>query len=482
MRLRLKFICLVIMLLSIFTAVHSQTLQQGRDLFTAGDYNKALPIMKKYLSQQPENASRNYWYGVCLYETGSKDQCRPYLAKAAKKKIVKAYRYLGMYYSDCMKYTEAIESYESYIAGLKADRELHDPELESIFQAKTDSLKRVFRMFRNTEKVCFIDSFIVSKDNILETYKLDRSAGSIESYSGLFSDNAAGDVYIPEKGSNLYFSRQDGDSIFRLYQAYKSFDKWTDITPVSTINNGSDVRYPFVMSDGATLYYASNGPESIGGYDIFVTRYNSNTGQFLIPENIGMPFNSGANDYLYAIDELNNLGWFATDRNQPADSVCVYVFIPNGTRLKYNYEEGDTALIRRAAKIVSISETQTDPDAVRSARQRLMAVTYSNDSSHERQKQIFIIDDMTEYSTAENFRSPKARQAYSEWLKLKDTLERDKKKLAEQRDIWAESNETMRRGMRSALLQLENSTIELERTVKQTEQEIRNTEIEYLSR
>lgn len=481
MRLGLKFIGLLILLLSLFPTVHAQTLQQGRDLFTAGEYDKALPIMKKYLSQQPENASRNYWYGVCLYETGSKDKCQPYLAKAAKKKIVKAYRYLGMYYADCMKYPEAIEAYESFIAGLKADRELHDPELEEICQAKTDSLKRVFRMFRNTEKVCFIDSFKVSKDNIFKTYKLDQSAGSIDSYSGFFGLEGEGDVFAPEKGSGIYFSRLDNDGIFRLYQAYKSFDEWTDITPIGTVNNGSDTRYPFVLSDGATLYYASKGPESIGGYDIFVTRYNPNTGQFLIPENIGMPFNSGANDYLYAIDELNNLGWFATDRNQPEDSVCIYVFIPNETRLKYNYEEGDTALIRRAAKIASISETQTDPDAVRSARQRLMMMTYGNNSNQDNRSQVFVIDDLTDYHSAEDFRSPQARRAYTEWVRRKETLEQNMKKLAEQRVIWAESNESRRKGMRETLLNLEKNTMELERSLRQSEQDIRNTEIEYLS-
>lgn len=89
------------------------------------------------------------------------------------------------------------------------------------------------------------------------------------------------------------------------------------------------VNYPFMMPDGTTFYFAATGEESIGGYDIFVTRFDSESGSFLKAENIGMPFNSTANDYMYAIDEFNDIGWFATDRSQPEGKVCIYIFIPS---------------------------------------------------------------------------------------------------------------------------------------------------------
>ena len=57
-----------------------------------------------------------------------------------------------------------------------------------------------------------------------------------------------------------------------------------------------------------------------------------------MPENVGMPFNSPYNDYMYVIDEFNDLGWFASDRYQPEDKVCVYVFVPNESKQVYDYE------------------------------------------------------------------------------------------------------------------------------------------------
>ena len=100
--------------------------------------------------------------------------------------------------------------------------------------------------------------------------------------------------------------------------------------------DGDDAQnYPFMLSDGITLYYAAVGVESFGGYDIFVTRYDMDEKKFLYPENLGMPFNSPANDYMLAIDEFNQLRWFFSDRNQTENKVCIYIFIKNDIRKEY---------------------------------------------------------------------------------------------------------------------------------------------------
>ena len=83
-----------------------------------------------------------------------------------------------------------------------------------------------------------------------------------------------------------------------------------------------------MMSDGITLYYANDGDNTLGGYDIFMTR-KGDDGRFLQPQNIGMPYNSPYDDYMLAIDEVTGAGWWATDRNQIPDSVTIYVFVPN---------------------------------------------------------------------------------------------------------------------------------------------------------
>ena len=438
--------------------------------------------MLKYLKQKPDDASRNYWYGICCMETGEKDKAVPYLEKAAAKKIFKAYRALGDYYLGKEDYQPAITNYEAFVKGISSDTELHAAALEDSLTHATDSLKVLFRMLRNTSRVCFIDSFRVSKNELFSTYIIGESTGSFYPSSAFFEDDSEGEVFLPETGQNILYSHMTPQGVFRFYTKFKSFDRWTDETPVSGLDTDGDLRYPFLQNDGVTIYYAASGSESMGGLDIFVSRYNTATGKYLKPENIGMPFNSEANDYLYVIDEDNNLGWFATDRRQPKDTVCVYVFIPNEHYPKFNYEDGDTLAIHRAARLTSVAETQSDLTAVRSARQRLTLLRYELAEKSEQGSFTYIIDDVTTYHNLDDFKCPDAANMFQRWTELKQQYETDLAKLEKQRDDYAEASRQEKERMTSQLLEFEQKVLNTEQQVIKMENDIRTTEINYLNR
>ena len=469
-------------LLLVCTGLSAQTLQQGRTYFSQGNYEKAKPIMLKFLKQKPDDASRNYWYGVCCMETGEQAKAIPYLKKAADKKIFKANRVLGEYYLEKEDYQSAITYFEAFVSGISTDKELHDPALEARFTTMADSLKMVFRMVRNTSRVCFIDSFKVAKDELIGSYILGESTGSISNTSDFFEDIDRGEAFLPEMGQTLYYSKPGNDGRFHLYTQYRSFDRWTDETALGGLETDGDLRYPFILNDGVTIYYAATGSESLGGLDIFVSRYNSATGKYLKPENIGMPFNSEANDYLYVIDETNDLGWFATDRNQAQDSVCVYVFIPTEGRQKYNYEGGDTLAIHRAARLVSISETQADLNAVRAARQRLTLLRYELAEKAEQGSFAFMIDDFTTYHELSDFQNKDAAQLYERYRELKHQYETDAAKLEKQRDDFSAASKQEKERMRAQLLEYEDKVLKAENQVSKMENDVRTAEINYLTR
>ena len=473
---------LTMILLLMCMGISAQTLQQGRDYFSQGDYEKAKPIMLKYLKQKPDDASRNYWYGVCCMETGEQDKAIPYLEKAASKKIYKAFRALGEYYVEREDYQPAITNFEAFVKGISTDKELHDPALEERFTTMADSLKVLFRMLRNTTRVCFIDSFRVAKSELFSSYILGESTGTLGNTSDFFEDKTQGDAFLPEMGQNIYYTRQGADGKSRLYTQYRSFDRWTDETTLNGLETDGDIRYPFIMNDGITIYYAANGSESMGGLDIFVSRYNSVTGKFLKPENIGMPFNSEANDYLYVIDEANNLGWFATDRRQPQDTVCIYVFIPNESQPKYNYEGGDTMAIHRAARLLSIAETQTDLREVRNARQRLTLLRYELADKAEQGSFSFMIDDVTTYNELSDFQNKDAAQLFERWTELKHQYETDAAKLEKQRNDYANASKQEKERMSAQLLEFEDKVLKAEKQVIKMENDVRTAEINYLNR
>ena len=478
----MKRIKLIIISALVCVLANAQTLQQGRNYFLQGDYEKAKPIMLKYLKQKPDDASRNYWYGICCMETGEQDKAIPYLEKAAAKKIFKAYRAMGQYYEQREDYQQAITNYESFVSGISADKELHDAALEDSLTMAVDSMKVLFRMLRNTSRICFIDSFLISKDELFSTYIIGESTGSFFPAGDFFDDEIEGEVFLPETEQNVLYSRRTASGRFQLFTKFKSFDRWTDETPVNGLETDGDLRYPFLQNDGITIYYAATGSESMGGLDIFVSRYNTATGKYLKPENIGMPFNSEGNDYLYVIDEANNLGWFATDRRQPADTVCVYVFIPSERNQRFNYENENTLAIHRAARITSIEESQTDLAAVRAARQRLTLLRYQLAEKAEQGSFTYIIDDFTTYHDVSDFKSPDAAQMFQRWTDLKHQYESDLSRLNRQRDEYADASRQEKQRMTGQLLELEEKVLNTEQQVIKMENEIRTTEINYLNR
>ena len=235
-----------------------------------------------------------------------------------------------------------------------------------------------------------------------------------------------------------------------------------------------------MLGDGVTLYFASDGEGSLGGYDIFVTRYDSEDKTYLRPSNIGMPFNSTANDYLYVIDELNNLGWFVTDRNQPADSVCVYVFIPNESKQSYNYEATDLQVIIDAATLRNIRTTWTDMNEVNAALSRLEKAKNVEVTEVRINDFHFIINDQLTYHTWTDFHSKEAKNKYQELMQKEKDLSLLSYTLQNKRDQYAGANEKERKEITPSILDLEKRIPQLMREIEQLTKEVRRLEIEKL--
>ena len=72
----------------------------------------------------------------------------------------------------------------------------------------------------------------------------------------------------------------------------------------ANINTDKNENYPFVPADGITIYFASEGHESLGGYDISC-RFNTYQRLFATPK-CRMPF-IPVQDYCLIIDEMSML-------------------------------------------------------------------------------------------------------------------------------------------------------------------------------
>ena len=449
----------------------AQTLSQSKKLFENGEYEQAKTAFAKFIKGSPNNAEYNYYYGASLYETGELEKSLPYLEKSAKRNYIGAFRYLGKAYADLYRFDEAVENYETHIEWL--DEKNRDTEQA---EAELSELLKKTRMFKSVEKVAVIDSFVVSKNKFLDAYKISSTSGKIQ-----WNDGRNGTVYENEMGNKRLLS-EEKNSLMQLYTQEKLLDGWGEKIAVESLNDSCNVNFPFLMGDGTTLYYASDGEGTLGGYDIFVTRYDSEDNTYLRPSNIGMPFNSTANDYLYAVDEFNNLGWFVTDRNQPTDTVCVYVFVPNESKETYNYEATDPQVIMDAATLRSIQTTWTDEEQVRDARQRLAALKYGKEKEVKKTDFQFIVDDSATYTVWEDFRSKEAQNMYRQLVQKEKDLNQLQTNLAQKREQFATENGLGRKKLEPSILDLEKRIPQLVEEVEKLAIEVRRLEIAKLRR
>lgn len=467
---------LVALVAALGCSLFGQSQTQARKWFTEGEYGKAKPVFAKLVKSNPKSGSLNYWYGVCLNETGEHEKAYPYLQKAVEKEVENAFRYMGDYLLHDGKYEEALSHYDTYL-------EMVDPTdtMFVVYTRRAERAKHELKFYKRVEKVMFVDSVVVPKETFMSEYRHGNECGDIDFTSSILGGNVSdeGTAYRTEMRDKIYYSDANAAGSMQLYMCYKMLDGWSKPTPLEGLPEG-DSNYPFLLTDGITIYFANNNPNGLGGYDLYVTRYNSETDRYLTAENLGMPFNSDANDYMMLIDEVNQLGWFATDRNQPEGMVCIYTFIPSETKQYYNYKEDSFEDIRKAAQIQSIAATQTDPEALRKASQTLFRLSLDVQAEDKKRDFTFVIDDFTDYHSLDNFKCAEARQLFVDWRAKQESLAKLAVELEQQRDAYTQSTAGNRKKMTDGLLRLEKQYEQLETEVLGMPKAIRNLEISYM--
>ena len=477
-----KFLLTFLLSLMCFAvSVAQNTKANAKKLFLEGRYEEAKPILKNLLKKNSKAGDLNYWYAVCCNETADTlVDVEHLLELAASNKVADASRYLGDIYNKQFRYEEAIEQYENFVSATKNE------DAAEACKVKMAHTKQIFRMMKTTEQVCVIDSFVVDKERFLDAYKCGSDIGTLQFVSDYFNnDNLAGVLSETERKTDIYYSQPvvaNDSELMKIFHCSKNGNEWSKALQIKGFDTGGNDNYPFMSPDGSTFYFASDGEGSIGGYDIFVTRYNSERGSFLLPNNVGMPFNSEANDYMMVINEIANLGWFATDRRQPEDKVCVYVFIPNSIKSTYNYENEPYERMLSLSQLTSIADTHSDEEQLRNARRQFTILLYEQDNDDEVEDFIFVIDDMTDYNSLSDFRCHSARELFEEWQQRLQELEENREKLEEKRCAYADGNEAVKTSMRDEILHMEQAVEREEEALKLLEKEIRNKEIQYLSR
>lgn len=330
-----------------------------------------------------------------------------------------------------------------------------------------------------TARITFIDSLIVKKDSLMDIISISAENGSIRPCAGFHGmveqDTLDCTMFRTQLGDKIIFAQPDDNAVLHLFTSELIGDKWSEKIMLPGLNDTVSQNYPFMLSDGTTLYYASKGEESLGGYDIFMTRWDADAQRFLKPENIGMPFNSTGNDYLYLIDEFHQLGWFATDRGLGPDSVCIYTFIPTQTRKIYDTHSIGRDTLVAYANINSIRDTWTDKDEVSAAIKRLDEVKHSVRKARKAGI-CFVVNDKIIYTELSQFRTKEGYNLAQKWLGMSQQLKSLSAELESQRQQYSSSTSEKKKTLKAIIASNEQRQEKLLEAIHKMEKEMRSFE------
>lgn len=400
-----------IILFLLFTTLYAsaQTVNEVKTLYEKKEYTKVLEMVPKAMKLKPKDANLNLYKALSLYELGDKSKSEADFAIASKANLAPAFYYLGTmeYYS--YQFEKSVADLTKYIA---------HPKCDTLLKAKAQKLLKyaevAYRLMKGVEKVQIIDSVIVDKANFVNEYHLSPEAGSVQSSRSVFQHDTTSftSLFQNQRGDRLIFARKTDDHGLDLFSKSRLIEKWSERTNLGdVVNSEFDENYPFMLSDGVTLYFSSNRPGSMGGHDIFVTRYNLNNDSYLTPENVGVPFNSIYNDYLLALDEINNVGWFASDRFQPEGKVVVYLFIPNEE--KQNVTNVSAQRLIQLATLQSIKLTWQKGANYAPILEKIHQMKTDSVSSESDFNQIrFVVNNNLVYRSLSQFKSNEAREKF----------------------------------------------------------------------
>ena len=452
---------ILLLLLQIFIAsslivASAITKKDAQTLVENHQYEEAIDALRSLMKQSAyaKDGDCNKLLGQSLCLTGRYKEALPHLQTAIRlNRRSGAQWYLAITLQHLYDFEGALEAIESYRPVLKSE----------MWLAKADSLEaecqQGLRAMNHIEDVEIIDSLFVYKPSFFSYYKLGPESGRVMSdeQNGLFFENQAADYRI---------LASDGS----FFESYKIQEAWEEPHPLKGV--GSDefrMITPFMRTDGETLYFACDSTPGIGGLDIYKTRFNSEEGEFYQAERLGMPFNSPFDDYMMAIDETHQVGWWATDRGDDSEHVLIYLF-----KLNDNPEFLDEPDESRA-RINRIADSWKQEGGYE---ELLNSMANNANQSEETERVEILINDHLVYYSSDQFKNAESQSLYEQSLKTKVAIEENESRLKELRDQYANSSSAQKSQVADQIRQIEDQLYSLYRQYRQEEKKMRSLENE----
>lgn len=185
------------------------------------------------------------------------------------------------------------------------------------------------------------------------------------------SSNTQPHIAMDKTGQEiLYFvsNRKDGKGKFDIwYSTIFSSGNYAMPINLASINTRGDEMTPFFHVGNNTLYFSSDGYETLGGLDVFSALKKGNV--FDTPKNMGVPLNSSYHDFYLNISANGKEGYFSSNRvgslflDKKNETCCYDIYKAKFGEeiLKVKKEEPKKTTTSTIPKTATDKKTEKDP-------------------------------------------------------------------------------------------------------------------------
>lgn len=300
-------------------------------LFNAELFVEATPQYLHLIALNPRSPEYNYKYGTCLLFNSSKKQdAFKYLNFSITDPAIapEAYFYLGKAYHLNFQFNEAIKNYNLYIqkSGGKPNPNFDtDRQIEMCQNGK--------KLLTTISDLVVLEKKEIEYNSFIRLYNLSNIGGSLLITADYQSKvdkkrNHTPLIHFPDNAQTIYYSSY-GDSekgSMDIYCRKRLPDgKWgLPALVTGGVNTKFDEDFPYLSPGGEYLYFCSKGHNSMGGFDVFRSKFEPESNSFGSPENMDFAISSPDNDLFYVVDSLEKNAYFASSRQSQNGKIHVY--------------------------------------------------------------------------------------------------------------------------------------------------------------
>ena len=316
--------------------------------FEEGNYVQAYAMYSQLVSLYGSNPVYAFRFGAAgIYATTDRDKCVFFMKDGVRRGYTEpeTHYYLARAYHLSYNFKEALAEYEKFETTAEK-KQLN----KSDCRAQKLSAESGLNLMNSIKDVQVIEKTEAEKSSFYRYMNIDPSIGKIistpkELLSKLDLKSKEEHVFfLPTNGKKIFFSSKGkdgltGKDIYMTSRVNGAFSPAIKLK--STVNTEFDEDFAFMHPNGSTLYFASKGHGSMGGYDIFRCEWDATINDFGPAINMDFAINTPDDDLFFITDSLNTTAYFASSRLTSPDKLYVYRVYVNGIPMNITYLKGE---------------------------------------------------------------------------------------------------------------------------------------------